>query len=46
MRLCFIGGGNPLNRELDDVMYYLSNSIEIGNGLSTLNWTKIIRSAV
>ena len=33
MRLCFIGGGNPLNKELDDVMYYLSNSIEIGNNI-------------
>ena len=31
MRLCFIGGGNPLVGELDDVMNYLSNNVEVGN---------------
>lgn len=31
MRLYFIGGGNPLSGELDDVMNYLSNHVEVGN---------------
>lgn len=31
MRLCFIGGGNPLVGELDDVMNYLSNYVVVGN---------------
>ncbi|MDV7767502.1 hypothetical protein [Peribacillus sp. CSMR9] len=31
MSLCFIGGGNPLAGELDDVMNYLSNHVEAGN---------------
>ena len=29
----FYRGENPLNKELDDVMYYLSNSIDIGNSI-------------
>ncbi|MGG4266532.1 Type 1 glutamine amidotransferase-like domain-containing protein [Peribacillus simplex] len=31
MSLCFIGGGNPLAGELDEVMNYLSNHVEAGN---------------
>ena len=31
MKLCFIGGGDPLVGELDDVMNHLSNYIQIGN---------------
>ncbi|SNT51930.1 Peptidase E [Bacillus sp. OK838] len=31
MSLCFIGGGNPLAGEIDDVMNYLSNHVEAGN---------------
>jgi hypothetical protein len=27
MRLCFIGGGNPLAGELDDVMNYLTKYV-------------------
>lgn len=29
MRLCFIGGGNPLAGELDDVMNYLFHHVEV-----------------
>ena len=28
MKLCFIGGGNPLTGELDEVMRHLSNAVE------------------
>ena len=31
MRLSFIGGGNPLAGELDDVMNHLSNYVQIGH---------------
>lgn len=31
MKLCFIRGGNPLVGEINDVMNYLSNYVEVGN---------------